>query len=299
MVDITSKNFSLRKATAQALVRVGTLETMEAIEQDRVPKGNVFCMAKAAGLFAVKRTSDMIPDCHPLPVEYTDIRYETKDTFIRIEVEVHTVYKTGVEVEAMHAASVVALTMYDMLKPIDKEVSIHEIKLLQKEGGKSSLVPEHSDLKTVLLFCSDAIQDGKKDDQAGLEVIEKLKTYHVSVDDYRICRNDAPEITGILEKYLESKMDLIIILGGTGLGKGDKTPEAVVPYIEKRIPGIEEAMRSYGQQRSPYAMFSRSMAGTCGNSLILVLPGSTRGAAESVAAIFPGVFHFFKSIKKS
>lgn len=299
MVDITYKNFSLRKAIAQALVRVGSLETIEAIEQDRVPKGNVFHMAKAAGLFAVKRTSDMIPDCHPLPVEFTDIRYEIQDTFIRIEVEVHTIYKTGVEVEAMHAASVVALTMYDMLKPIDKEVSIHEIKLLQKSGGKSSQKPDGSNLKSVLLFCSNAIQDGKKDDQAGLEVLEKLKAYKVSVEDYRICRNDKQEITGILEKYLENKIDLIIIMGGTGLGIGDNTPEAVVPFIEKRIPGIEEAMRNYGQQRSPYAMFSRSMAGISGRSLILLLPGSTRGASESMDAIFPGVLHFFRSIIKT
>ena len=133
MVNITQKENTLRTAIAQALVRVGTLDTIQTIRERRVPKGDIFEMAKAAGLFAAKRTSDMIPDCHPLPVEYANFRFEIINDCIRIEAEIHTVYKTGVEVEAMHAASVAALTMYDMLKPIDKEVTIEQIKLLKKK----------------------------------------------------------------------------------------------------------------------------------------------------------------------
>lgn len=137
MVNITHKSATLRTAIAQALVRVGQAETIQIIRERRVPKGDVFEMAKAAGLFAAKRTSDMIPDCHPLPVEYAAFRFEIEKDYIRIEAEIHTIYKTGVEVEAMHAASVAALTMYDMLKPLDKEVTIEQIKLLKKTGGKS------------------------------------------------------------------------------------------------------------------------------------------------------------------
>ena len=137
MVNITHKSATLRTAIAQALVRVGQAETIQIIRERRVPKGDVFEMAKAAGLFAAKRTSDMIPDCHPLPVEYAAFRFEIEKDYIRIEAEIHTIYKTGVEVEAMHAASVAALTMYDMLKPLDKEVTIEQIKVLKKTGGKS------------------------------------------------------------------------------------------------------------------------------------------------------------------
>jgi cyclic pyranopterin phosphate synthase len=137
MVNITQKAHTLRTAIAQALVRVGQMETIQIIRAGRVPKGDIFEMAKAAGLFAAKRTSDMIPDCHPLPVEFAAFRFEIMDDCIRIEAEIHTIYKTGVEVEAMHAASVAALTMYDMLKPIDKGVTIEQIKLLKKTGGKS------------------------------------------------------------------------------------------------------------------------------------------------------------------
>lgn len=137
MVNITHKQHTLRTAIAQALVRIGQQETLQIIREHRVPKGDIFEMAKAAGLFAAKRTSDMIPDCHPLPIEYAAFRFEIMDDGIRIEAEIHTIYKTGVEVEAMHAASVAALTMYDMLKPIDKGVTIEQIKLLKKTGGKS------------------------------------------------------------------------------------------------------------------------------------------------------------------
>ena len=85
-----------------------------------MPKGDVFEFSRAAGLLAIKKTSDVIPDCHPLPVEFAAITYSIEGLQIFINVEVHTIYKTGVEVEAMHGASVVALVMYDMLKPIDK-----------------------------------------------------------------------------------------------------------------------------------------------------------------------------------
>ncbi len=137
MIDITHKSNSLRTAIAQATVCVSNQETIDAIVNKKVPKGDVFEMAKTAGLFAAKRTSDMIPDCHPLPIEFTSVSYAIEKLEINIRVEVRTIYKTGVEVEAMHAASIVALTMYDMLKPIDKNIVIKNIKLIEKQGGKS------------------------------------------------------------------------------------------------------------------------------------------------------------------
>ena len=139
MVDITHKSSTLRTAVAQALVKVSSPETITAIKQKKVPKGDVFAMSKAAGLLGVKKTPQLLPDCHPLPIEYTDIDYQINELFITILVTVKTHYKTGVEVEAMHGASVVALNMYDMLKPIDKGIEIHSIKLIKKTGGKSDI----------------------------------------------------------------------------------------------------------------------------------------------------------------
>jgi len=139
MVDITQKQPTHRTAIAQAIVKVSQKATMEAIQNGTVPKGDVLSMSRAAGFLGVKKTSDLLPDCHPLPVEYCGIDYEMDGLEIKILVTVKTFYKTGVEVEAMHGASVVALTMYDMLKPLDKGVEIHQIKLLKKTGGKSDI----------------------------------------------------------------------------------------------------------------------------------------------------------------
>ena len=139
MVDITQKSSTLRTAVAQALVKVSSPDTIAAIKQKKVPKGDVFAMSKAAGLLGVKKTPQLLPDCHPLPIEYTDIDYQINELLITILVTVKTHYKTGVEVEAMHGASVVALNMYDMLKPIDKGIEIHSIKLIRKTGGKSDI----------------------------------------------------------------------------------------------------------------------------------------------------------------
>ncbi|MCB0371775.1 MAG: cyclic pyranopterin monophosphate synthase MoaC [Muricauda sp.] len=139
MVDITQKQPTHRTAIAQAIVKVSAQRTIEAIKNGAVPKGDVLSMSKAAGFLGVKKTSDLLPDCHPLPVEYCAVDYEMEGLEVKILVTVKTFYKTGVEVEAMHGASVVALTMYDMLKPIDKGVEIHQIKLLKKTGGKSDI----------------------------------------------------------------------------------------------------------------------------------------------------------------
>ncbi len=139
MVDITQKDITLRTATAEATVVLSRSETLDAIREGRVPKGDVFEMSKAAGLLGVKKTPDLLPDCHPIPVESTTVAYEIQDLQIRILVTVKTNYRTGVEVEAMHGASVVALNMYDMLKPLDKGIEIQRIRLLEKKGGKSDI----------------------------------------------------------------------------------------------------------------------------------------------------------------
>jgi len=291
MVDITHKTATLRTATAQAVVKAQP-ETIQAILDNRVPKGNVLEVARTAGLFAVKNTASVIPDCHPMPIEYTGITFECLKDSVQIEVTVKTIYKTGVEVEAMHGASIVALTMYDMLKPIDKNVEISTVKLLHKKGGKSDHIIKSNDLKIAIIVCSDSVAAGKKEDQAGKIIVRKLEKLGLTIAQYTIIPDEIETIQNQIGQL--QNMDLVILTGGTGLSNKDVTPEAVIPLIDRRIPGIEEAIRSYGQQRTPFAMLSRSVVGFKGNTLLMALPGSAGGAAESIDAVFPSVLHLFQ-----
>jgi molybdenum cofactor biosynthesis protein MoaC len=298
MVDITSKNTTLRTATAQAIVKVSQQATLTAIENDTVPKGNVFAMSKAAGLLGVKKTPYILPDCHPLPIEFTGVEYEVNGLEIKVLFTVKTIYKTGVEVEAMHGASIVALNMYDMLKPIDKGIEIHHIKLLEKKGGKSDYKDRfRNDLRAAVIVCSDSISAGHKEDRAGKAIIKKLEACDVKIAAYTVIADDIDAIREQALKQQASELDLVIFTGGTGLSERDVTPEALLPLLDRRIPGIEESIRNYGQDRMPYAMLSRSLAGTIKNTLVLALPGSTNGAKESMDAIFPSVLHIFKILK--
>ncbi len=298
MVDITAKIKTLRSAVAMAVVKLSHQEAIDAVLEKRVPKGDVFEMAKTAGLFAVKRTSDMIPDCHPVPVEFAAITYEIAGLDIKVRVEVKTIYKTGVEVEAMHGASVTALTIYDMLKPLDKNIEISSIKLLEKKGGKSSFSSKYpKGLTAAVIVCSDSITAGKAIDKSGKLIAAKLTQCDVLCADYIVIPDDKKAVADNVLKYCDEKKDLIILTGGTGLSPRDITPESIKPLFTREIPGIMEAARRYGMERMPYSMLSRSIGGVRGNTLILAFPGSVSGAEDYMNALFPYILHLFGIIK--
>ncbi len=305
MVDITNKISSLRKAIATAEIVVSKKETIEAIQNKTVAKGDVFEFSRAAGLLALKKTSDMIPDCHPIPIEKAIITYEIVGLSIVIKVEVTTIYKTGVEVEAMHGASVVALVIYDMLKPIDKNIEISRIRLLEKGGGKSdysfdlgiSYDPaskSYTNFLSAVVVCSDSVSKGEKEDLAGKKVILLLEKFVNKVNYYTIIPDEENLIQETALNLSSKSYQLILFVGGTGLSPRDKTPDALEPLMDRKIPGIMEASRSFGQERTPFSMLSRGIAGFINETLVLTLPGSTKGAEESMQALFPYLLHIFK-----
>jgi cyclic pyranopterin phosphate synthase len=292
MVNITHKSNTLRKATAEATVLVSKQETINAIEHGKVPKGDVFSFAKVAALFGVKKTSELIPDCHPLPIEYTDVRYTINRLQIVIEVEVHTIYKTGVEVEAMHGASIAALTLYDMLKPIDKQVEIQQIRLKSKTGGKTDKkLYLEKNLQAAVIVCSDTVSANKAEDKAGIAVIEALQKLHVQVPVYKVIPDETNAIQEQVSANTHDGIQLLIMVGGTGVSLRDITPDTVKPLLDRELDGVMETARRYGQERMPYAMLSRSVAGLINQTLVLTFPGSLSGATEYMEALFPQVLH--------
>jgi cyclic pyranopterin monophosphate synthase len=135
MVDVGAKEVSARRAVARAVVRMSA-ETAEAVRRGDAPKGDVIATARIAGIQAAKRTAELIPLCHPLPLSFADVRIRVGDETVEIESEARTSAQTGVEMEALTAASVAALTVYDMVKGLERGVEIAEVALVEKSGGR-------------------------------------------------------------------------------------------------------------------------------------------------------------------
>ncbi len=173
MFDVADKSDTLRLATAQAVIRITPLAS-KLIKEGRTPKGNIFDAARIAATMAAKRTSDLIPYCHPIPIDDVKVRFSLKDNdcSIEIKVQVKTVWKTGVEMESLTAACVASLTIYDMLKPIDESLSIESVKLIEKEGGTKNLLQSHASghFKAAVLVTSDS--RGYKDDKSGKVIVD-------------------------------------------------------------------------------------------------------------------------------
>lgn len=140
MVDVSQKDYTLRIAQAYGEVHLSK-EAYTAVKEGRIRKGDVLAVAQVAGIMGAKQTPHLIPMCHPLPVEGIDINFELDDnnSVIKIFSETKITHKTGIEMEAVTAVSIAALTIYDMCKAIDRSIEITDIRLLYKEGGKSGV----------------------------------------------------------------------------------------------------------------------------------------------------------------
>lgn len=312
MRDITHKQITLRSAKAIAVIFCSPA-TVQTIKNDKLPKGNLFDVAKAAGFIGAKQTPTLLPHCHPVTIDAMDIGFTFLDkathqqffndnilnrSGIVIMGEAKSIGRTGIEMEMLTAVSVAALEIYDMLKPIDTALEIGHIKLLEKKGGKSDRKKYFSTPPTcAILVCSDSTAEGKRQDTSGILIKEMLQNVNANVIDYQIVPDNKAQIQQQIQQWVAQDVHFIFTTGGTGLGPRDNTVTAVKEILERDADGITEAMRHYGQMRTPVAMMSRGVAGSIANTLIVTLPGSSDGARESLEAILPAVFHARKMMK--
>jgi cyclic pyranopterin phosphate synthase len=312
MRDITHKQVSLRTAAAVGILFCSA-ETISLIREDKLPKGNLFDVARAAGFIGAKLTPQLLPHCHPVGIDGMDLEFEFLDnekhsgllageallrSGIVIRGEAKSIGRTGIEMEILTAISVAALEIYDMLKPVDKQLEIGHIRLLEKKGGKSDRETYFATSPScAVLVCSDSTAAGNREDKSGRIIVEMLEAVRAEVRHYAVVPDDKARIQQQIREWVAEDIQFIFTTGGTGLGPRDQTVGAVKELLERDADGIAEAMRVYGQMRTPMAMMSRGVAGAVGETLIVTLPGSPDGARESLEAILPAVFHARKMMK--
>lgn len=285
---------SYRTAVATGILHAPS-HCIELLRNGNTEKGDALKTARIAGILAAKRTDELIPLCHPLPIYRADVEYELNETHVVIMATVETIGPTGVEMEALTAVSLAGLTLYDMLKPHcePEDLCLDQCKLQKKNGGKSHFTRVLKEpLTASIIVLSDTVASGKKPDTAGQNVLEILEQANFVGIDYQVIPDSPKQLLALIEQQ-KNQYPLIVTVGGTGLGPKDLTVETIQPLLQREIPGLMEASRSFGQRRTPYAALSRGVAGYIEKSLVITLPGSRQGAQESLIAILPALVHLF------
>lgn len=312
MVDVGEKPVTSRTAIAEGRIRVGQ-EAFKLIKQQRIPKGDVLALAEAAGVLAAKKTSELIPLCHPLSLDRVQVSFllEEETHTVKVDCEAKALAKTGVEMEALSGVMGALLCVYDLTKGINPALSISDVRLKKKLGGKRGLW-EHPELKgeleesrselqtscglkgkrVAVITVSDRVSRGESEDSSGPAIADFLRSSGAELVGVKVVSDEISEITAAIEHFAETEeVSLILTTGGTGLGPRDVTPEAVEEVCERLVPGIAELLRLRGLEHTPRAALSRGVAGMLGKTLVISLPGSPKGVLECLAALAPILPH--------
>lgn len=303
MIDIGPKNATQRRAIAQGRL-YAKADTLEKIRAKSLPKGDALAIAQIAGITTAKRTAELLPLCHPLPLDYVQVQCDVHDQFVLATCEVSAFAKTGVEMEALQGVMAALLCIYDIAKGVDKDLTISDISVVLKEGGRSG-----SELKAAVLektkkdsalqnysaavvTISDRCFQKKSEDNSGRFLVDKLICWGAYCKNHLVVPDEKLLIQSTLSKLaLETKVDLIIATGGTGLGPRDVTVSALKQIITKAIPGIGELLRHEGSRQTPLAWLSQCHAGLIQNTLVISLPGSLKAVTEGMNALEPILEH--------
>ena len=306
MVDVSEKPASTRTARARARLRMAP-QTAAAVRDGSGPKGEVLAVARLAGIQAAKQTPQLIPLAHPLPLSYVDVEAHVAadEGLVELLAEARTTAATGVEMEAMTAAAVAALTVYDMVKGVERGVQIEQVVLLEKHGGRSDYVydgageaandteaPPRAKAGAAVVTVSTSKAAGRGEDESGPRLAALAGELGLDVVASEVVTDDRARLEALLRALAdEHGCALVLTSGGTGVAPSDVTPEATRAVIDVEVDGIGEAMRAASQPHTGNWMLSRALAGVRGGTLIVNLPGSPASIEQIGAALLGPVRH--------
>jgi cyclic pyranopterin phosphate synthase len=315
MVDVSGKSVTARRAVAAARY-VTRPDVIALLRDDALPKADVLTTARLAGIGAAKRTSELIPLCHPLPLDAVSIDLELSDTAVLITATASTSGRTGVEMEALTAASVAGLTLHDMIKAVDPAGTLTDVRLLAKSGGARGDWRREGDAPdaapepaaqvhpvrggtvrpgtATVLVASTRAASGSRTDETGPAIAQWLSDHGLAVDTPDVVPD--VEIGPALTRALADSPALIMLTGGTGVSPSDRTPEAVRAVLDTELPGIAEAVRERGRAATPTAVLSRAVAGIARGTVIVALPGSPGAVRDGLAVLEGSLEHLLAQL---
>jgi cyclic pyranopterin phosphate synthase len=297
MVDVGDKATTKRVATATATFTTRP-DVIALVQADGLPKADVIATARIAGIAGAKRTSELIPLCHQLALSSVSLDFAFTEDSIVITATAKTTGQTGVEMEALTAASIAGLTLHDMTKAVDPASVLGDIRLVEKSGGKrGNWTPDAQDPATVaaptervvgagtaaVIVASTAGAAGTREDLTGPRISAWLADRGYAVDAVTVV-SDA-DVHLAIAAALDAAPAVLITTGGTGLSPSDRTPEATRPHLDRELPGIAEAIRTLGSTKTPTAALSRGLAGVSGGTVVVNLPGSTGGVKDGLSVL--------------
>jgi cyclic pyranopterin phosphate synthase len=294
MVDVGAKPVTARVAIASGRLET-TPEVMGLIRADGLPKADVLSTARLAGIMGAKKTAELIPLCHPLPLDQVTVEFELWESEVRIRATARTSGKTGVEMEALTAVAIAGLTLHDMVKAVDPRATLTDVQVVSKSGGKrgrwtreggEQQEPDEGVFRpreVTILVVSTAAAAGTREDMTGPVIASWFAERGWTVDPVVVIPDAA--VAFAVDVALQTKPALLITTGGTGIAPDDRTPEATRAVLTQELPGVAEAIRARGLASTPTAALSRGLVGVADGTLVVNLPGSSGGVKDGLAVL--------------
>lgn len=290
MIDVGAKPVTHRVAVAGGRLQT-TAEVIALVRADGLPKADVLATARVSGIAGAKRTSELIPLAHLLPLDGVTVDFDLGTDSIEIRASVSVTARTGVEMEALTAVALAGLTLHDMIKAVDPAAVLGDIKLISKSGGRHGdwareSTPARVPIargRAIVIVSSTGAAGGTRDDTTGPLIAEWLRGHGFTPDPVVVIPDAA--VAAAIEAAVSTHPAMLLTTGGTGIHPQDRTPEATRAVLDQELPGIAEAIRSAGRASTPTAALSRAVAGVAGGTIVVNLPGSPEGVRDGLAVL--------------